>query len=133
MASLVSRLVGADVTAIATVIAWTIASLSVWTVTRIMRSFFDTLLRRPKRWFTLYVFATAIGVGSGATILYMLAETWSPLSQAPGRPASGVLFVSALVGTLIALAAGVVISATEKHEPEEERAPSMAARRMPVR
>jgi len=41
--------------------------------------------------------------------------------------------VSALVGALIALAAGVVISATEKPELAEERAPSMAARRVPVR
>ena len=130
---LVSRISAADVTAIATVLAWTIAALTVWTLTRILRTFFDTLLRRPKRWFTLYVFATAVGVGSGATILYMLAETWSPLALAPGRPAGGLLFVSALVGALIALAAGVVISATEKPELAEERAPSMAARRVPVR
>ncbi len=102
---LVSRISAADVTAIATVLAWTIAALT----------------------------ATAVGVGSGATILYMLAETWSPLALAPGRPAGGLLFVSALVGALIALAAGVVISATEKPELAEERAPSMAARRVPVR
>ena len=133
MLGLVSRISTADVTAIATVLSWTIAALMVWTLTRLLRTFFDTLLRRPKRWFTLYVFATAVAVGSGALILYMLAESWSPLSQAPGRPASGVLFVSAMVGTLLALAAGVVISATEKPELEEERTPSMAARRMPVR
>src|SRR5947199_8545041 len=134
MSGLVSRLATATLeTWIATVLAWTIAALTVWTVTRLLRTFFDTLLRRPKRWFTLYVFATAVGVGSGATILYMLAETWSPLALAPGRPAGGLLFVSALVGALIALAAGVVISATEKPELAEERAPSMAARRVPVR
>src|SRR5213594_4548565 len=122
MAGLVSRLATATLeTWIATVLAWTIAALTVWTVTRLLRTFFDTLLRRPKRWFTLYVFATAVGVGSGATILYMLAETWSPLALAPGRPAGGLLFVSALVGALIALAAGVVISATEKPELAEER------------
>src|SRR2546426_339033 len=129
---LVSRISAADVTAIATVLAWTIAALTVWTLTRILRTFFDTLLRRPKRWFTLYEFATAVGVGSGATILYMLAETWSPLALAPGRPAGGLLFVSALVGALIALAAGVVISAAEKPELPQERAAPVGARGGPA-
>src|SRR5438132_910156 len=87
---LVSRISAADVTAIATVLAWTIAALTVWTLTRILRTFFDTLLRRPKRWFTLHVFATAVGVGSGSTIVYMLAEAWSPLALAAGRPAGGL-------------------------------------------
>src|SRR5581483_3029559 len=54
LAGLVSRLVGADVTAIATVLAWTAAALVVWSVTRVLRTFFDTLLRRPTRWFALY-------------------------------------------------------------------------------
>jgi hypothetical protein len=133
MFGLVSRVSAADVTSIATVLAWTIAALTVWTLGRLLRTFFDTLLRRPTRWFTLYVFATAVGVASGAAILYMLAETWSPLSQAAGRPTAGVLFLSAMVGAILALAAGVVINSTEKPEPDEERAPSMAGRRMPVR
>ena len=42
-----SRLVAADVAALATVIAWTIAGLTVWSVTRMLRTFFDTLLRKP--------------------------------------------------------------------------------------
>src|SRR5207247_995751 len=47
MAGLVSRLATATLeTWIATVLAWTIAGLTVWTVTRILRTFFDTLLRR---------------------------------------------------------------------------------------
>jgi len=130
---LISRLVGADVTAIATVLAWTIAALVVWSVTRVLRTFFDTLLRRPKRWFALYVFAQALGVLSGASVLYLLFVTWGPLVHAPGRTADGVLLVSALVGAVLATAAGVVLSATQRQEPSDEHAPSMAARRLPVR
>jgi hypothetical protein len=134
MTGLVSRLAGATLeTWIATVLAWTIAALTVWTVTRLLRTFFDTLLRRPSRWFALYVFAAGAGVAAGAIILYMLAETWGPLANAPARQATGQLLVSAFVGTLLALAAGVVISATEKPEPEQEVAPPLAARRLPVR
>jgi tRNA A-37 threonylcarbamoyl transferase component Bud32 len=134
MTGLVSRLAGATLeTWIATVLSWTIAALTVWTVTRLLRTFFDTLLRRPKRWFSLYVFAAGAGVAAGAIILFMLAETWGPLALAPARPASGVLLVSAFFGTLLALASGVVISATERPEPEQEIAPPLAARRLPVR
>jgi len=132
-AALVSRVVGADVTALATVIAWTVAALTVWSVTRMLRSFFDTLLRRPKRWFSLYVFAQAVGVASGAIILFLLFITWGPLDNAAGRPADGVLFVSAMVGVAFGTALGVVIGATQRPEPEEEPAPSVAARRLPVR
>src|SRR5207247_9475912 len=54
MAGLVSRLATATLeTWIATVLAWTIAGLTVWAVTRILRTFFDTLLRRPQRVFAL--------------------------------------------------------------------------------
>ena len=132
-AALVSRVVGADVTALATVIAWTVAALTVWSVTRLLRTFFDTLLRRPKRWFSLYVAAQAVGVVSGAIILFLLFITWGPLENAAGRPAEGVLFASAFVGVAFATACGVVIGATQRPEPEEEPAPSVAARRLPVR
>jgi tRNA A-37 threonylcarbamoyl transferase component Bud32 len=133
LAALVSRLVSADVAALATVIAWTIAALTVWSVTRLLRTFFDTLLRRPKRWFSLYVFAHAVGVVSGATILFLLFVTWGPLENAAGRPAENVLLVSAFVGVAFAVACGVVIGATQRPEPEDEPAPSVAARRLPVR
>jgi tRNA A-37 threonylcarbamoyl transferase component Bud32 len=132
-AALVSRLVGADVAALATVIAWTIAALTVWSVTRLLRTFFDTLLRRPQRWFSLYVAAHAVGVLAGAIILFLLFITWGPLENAPGRPAEGVLAASAFVGVAFALACGVVIGATQRPEPEDEAAPSVAARRLPVR
>ncbi|HKY49668.1 MAG TPA: serine/threonine-protein kinase [Candidatus Limnocylindria bacterium] len=132
-AALVSRVVGADVAALATVIAWTIAALTVWSVTRLLRSFFDTLLRRPQRWFSLFLFAQAVGVVSGAVILFLLFITWGPLDNAAGRPADGVLFVAAMVGVAFATALGVVIGATQRPEPEEEQAPAMAARRLPVR
>src|SRR5881628_906777 len=63
MAGLVSWLATATLeTWIATVLAWTLAALTVWTVTRLLRTFFDTLLRRPKRWFSLYVLAAGAGV-----------------------------------------------------------------------
>jgi tRNA A-37 threonylcarbamoyl transferase component Bud32 len=133
MAALVSRLVGADVAALATVIAWTIAGLMVWSVTRMLRTFFDTLLRRPQRWFSLYVAAQFAGVMSGAAILYLLFLTWGPLDNAPGRPADSVLLVSAMVGVAFATALGVVIGASHRPEPEEEPTPSVAARRLPVR
>jgi tRNA A-37 threonylcarbamoyl transferase component Bud32 len=132
-AAFVSRIVGADVAALATVIAWTIAALTVWSVTRLLRTFFDTLLRRPKRWFSLYVAAHAIGVASGAIILFLLFMTWGPLENAAGRPAENVLAVSAFVGLAFALACGVVIGATQRPETEEEPAPSVAGRRLPVR
>ncbi|HEV8229153.1 MAG TPA: serine/threonine-protein kinase [Candidatus Limnocylindria bacterium] len=133
IASLVSRLVGADVAAIATVIAWTVASLAVWSVTRVLRTTFDTLLRRPQRWFALYVFAQVIGAVAGASILFLLFVTWGPLDHAPGRPADNVLVIAALVGAAVSTAAGVLISATQRPEPDEGPAPSVAARRLPVR
>ena len=132
-AAFVSRLVGADVAALATVIAWTVAALTVWSVTRLLRTFMDTLLRRPKRWFSLYVAAHAVGVTSGAIILFLLFMTWSPLENAAGRPAENVLAVSAFVGLAFALACGVVIGATQRPETEDEPAPSVSARRLPVR
>ena len=123
-----SRFSGADVTAIATIIAWVVAALVVWTATRLLRSLFDTILRRPKRWFGLYVFATSIGVFAGAAVLYMLFVTWMPLASSPGRPADGLLFVSALTGALLAIAMGVVVSATERPEEQAEVSPAMAGR-----
>ncbi len=134
MSGLVSRLAGATLeTWLATVLAWTMAALTVWTITRLLRTFFDALLRRPKRWFALYVLAAGAGVTGGAAILYMLAVTLTALDNAPGRPANGVLFLAALTGAILALAAGIIISASEQPEPEEEGSIPMAARRMPVR
>lgn len=133
MIAFVSRLVSADVAALATVIAWTIAALTVWSVTRMLRTFFDTLLRRPQRWFSMYVAAQFAGVMAGAGILYLLFVTWGPLDRAAGRPADSVLLVSALVGVAFATACGVVIGATQRPEIEEEAAPPVAARRLPVR
>jgi tRNA A-37 threonylcarbamoyl transferase component Bud32 len=133
VAALVSRIASADVAAIASVMAWTIAALVVWSVTRVLRTFFDTLLRRSGRWFALYVFAQSVGTIAGASILFMLYITWSPLANAPGRPAEGVLLVSAFVGAVLSTAAGVVIAATQPQERVDEAAPSVAARRIPVR
>jgi hypothetical protein len=134
MSGLVSRLAGATLeTWIATVLAWTIAALTVWTVTRLLRTFFDTLLRRPKRWFALYVFAAAAGVVAGAAILYMQAVTLSMLDNAPARPTDQVLLLSAITGAILALAAGVVISATEQPAPEQQESIPLSARRLPVR
>jgi hypothetical protein len=134
MADLVSALATATLeTWIATVLAWTIAALTVWTVTRLLRTFFDTLLRRPKRWFALYVMAAGAGIAGGALILYMLAVTLSMLANAPDRPTSGVLLLSAITGAILALALGIIIGATEKPEPEAQPSLSLAARRLPVR
>jgi hypothetical protein len=134
MAGLVSRLATATLeTWIATVLAWTIAALTVWTVTRLLRTFFDTLLRRPKRWFSLYVMAAGAGLVAGAGILYMLSVSLSMLDNAPDRPANGVLLLSALTGAILALALSIIIGATEKPEPEAAESISLSARRLPVR
>ena len=128
-----SRFSGADVTALATIIAWVVAALVVWTATRLLRSLFSTILRRPKRWFGLFVFATTIGVLAGAAVLYMLFVTWMPLAGSPGRLADGLLFVSAVTGALLAIAMGVVVNATERPEEPDEPLPAMAGRHSPVR
>ena len=133
MVGIVSRVSGADVTWIGTIIAWVVAALVVWTVTRLLRSFFDTVLRRSKRWFTLYVFAATSGVVAGAAVLYMLFVTWAPLAASPGRPADGILFVAGLVGAIMAVAVSVVISATEQPEPDDKPLPAMAGRHVAVR
>jgi tRNA A-37 threonylcarbamoyl transferase component Bud32 len=133
MTGIVSRVSSADVTWIGTIMAWVVASLVVWTVTRLLRSLFDSVLRRPKRWFALYVFATAFGVTAGAAVLYMLFVSWAPLANSPGRPADGILFVAAFVGATLAVATSVVISATERPEAHDEPAPAMAGRHAVVR
>jgi tRNA A-37 threonylcarbamoyl transferase component Bud32 len=133
MTGMVSRVSTADVTWIGTIMAWVVASLVVWTVTRLLRSFFDALLHPAKRWFTLYVFATALGITAGAAVLYMLFVTWAPLASSPGRPADGILFVAALVGATLAIAASVVISATEPPQSVDEPLPAMAGRHAVVR
>lgn len=131
MANLISRISAADVTALANVLAWIVAALVVWTVTRLLRSLFGAILRR-RAWFTLYVFATALGVAGGAMLLYMLFVTVAPLARAPGRIADDVLFLSAVTGALLALAAGVVIGATEPtHTPEAHS--TSAAGGQPIR
>jgi ABC-type Fe3+-siderophore transport system permease subunit len=80
------------------------------------------------------VFAQAIGIAAGASLLYMLFVTWGPLARAAGRPAEGVLLVSAFVGAVIATAVSVVISATQKTEAVEEATHvSLAGRRVSVR
>ena len=133
MAGMASRLSAADVPWIGTILAWVVAALVVWTTTRLLRSTFDTLLRRPKRWFTLYVFATAVGMTAGAAVLYMLFVAWPPLAFSPGRPADGPLFLAAITGAILATAASVVVSATERAEPDEEPLPAMAGRHLSVR
>ena len=128
LAALVSRVVGSDVAAIATVLAWIISALAVWAVTRMLRSFFDTLLR-SHGWFALYVFAQAVGTIAGASILFMLFVTWGPLSKAAARPAENVLLLSAFVCAMVATAASVVISATTRPEVIEEHSPMVSGRR----
>jgi hypothetical protein len=133
MTGILSRIGTADVTWIGTIVAWVVASLVVWTVTRLLRSFFDTLLSRPKKWFALFVFAVALGITTGGSVLYMLFVTWAPLAASAGRPAEGLLFVSAFVGVTLAIATSVVIGSTERTEPDEEPLPAMAGRHVAVR
>lgn len=128
MTGLVSRVSSADVTWIGTIIAWVLTALVVWTASRLLRGLFGALLRRPKRWFALYVFATTIGIAAGASVLYMIFVTWAPLAISPKRPSDGILLVAAFVGATLAVAASVVISATERPAPDDEPAPAMAGR-----
>lgn len=135
LGALVSRIGSADVTALANVLAWIVAALVVWAITRILRASLDTILRR-RAWFALYVFATALGVCAGAALLYMLYLAATPLSAAPGRTADGVLLLSAITGALLAIAIGVVISATEPHDVDAHEATILAGLgggRLPVR
>lgn len=134
LAALVSRLVGADVAAIATVFAWVIGALAVWSVTRVLRSFFATAISRTSGWFALYLFALAAGIAAGASILFLLFVTWGPLAKAAGRPAEGGLLAAAFVGAVLATAVSVIIGATQKMEPmEDNTSVSLAGRRSPVR
>ena len=127
---LVSRVSGADVALSATVLAWSAAALTVWSVTRVLRTFFDALLRRRTAWFGLYVFATAAGVGAGAALLYLVFATWSPLVRAAGRPGEDALLASAVGGALVALAIRVVIAAVERREPESDPLPPLGGGRI---
>ena len=116
VSDLISRVSGADVALAATVFSWSAAALMVWSVTRILRSLFDSLLRRRASWFALYVFAVGSGVASGAAFLYLVFATWSPLVRGVDRPADETLFASAVGGAAVALAVGVVIAAIEQRE-----------------
>ncbi len=134
MRTLASRVATADLAAIATILSWVMAALVVWTVTRLLRGLFDTVFR-GQRWFAAYVFAAAVGVAAGATLLYMLFVTWGPLATSHDQPADTVLLLSAVVGAIVALGLGVVVSATESpgaDDADEEPIP-VAARRIPVR
>jgi hypothetical protein len=116
------------------VFGWVIAALAVWSVTRVLRSFFATVISRTSGWFALYVFALAAGVAAGASILFLVFVTWGPLAKAAGRPAEGGLLVAAFVGAVLATAVSVVIGATQKPEPiEDSTSVSLAGRRSPVR
>ena len=130
--ALSSRLAGAEITTLAgTVAAWILAATMVWVVTRLFRMVIDTAFR-PKRWFALYMLATALGVFAGALLLYGTFVTWSALARAPDQLADRVLFFSAMTGALLALAATGLIGATRPLEPvSEDIAP--VAQGVPVR
>lgn len=119
MGMLLSRLAGADLAAIATVLAWAIAGLVVWTVTRLLRGAADTLLG-PRRSFALYLSSTAMGIGAGAAVLYMLFASWAPLALGMGRHSDGVLLSAAVVGAAIALPLAVILAATAPLEADDE-------------
>lgn len=123
---LASRVSGADIALIATVLSWAAAALTVWALTRVLRTAFDALLRRRAPWFALYVFATGAGAAAGGLLLYLLFVTWSPLVRTPGRPADELLLAWAIGGAIIALAVGVVIAAVERREPEPQGEPLIA-------
>lgn len=117
LVALVSRLAGAELTAtIGTIAAWVLTAAMVWTVARVFRLAVDTLFR-PRRWFSLYVLASVLGILAGALLLYAMFVTWDPLAEAPERIADSVLFLSALMGAVVAMAAAVIIGAAQPIEP----------------
>jgi len=119
LGTFVSRVVTADLAAIATILSWSGAALLAWAVMRLLRGLAETIFgTRPA--FAPHVFATTAGVAAGAAFLYMLFVTWSPLANAPGRVADAVLFVSAALGAALALALAVVLAATRSGEADEE-------------
>jgi hypothetical protein len=75
---------------------------------------------RVHRWFAVYIFATALGIFAGATLLYGLFAQWRPLANSPEATADDVLFVSSMVGAFISLAIAVVLGATRPLEPVSE-------------
>lgn len=88
----------------------------VWTVARVFRLAVDMLFR-PRRWFSLYVLASVLGILAGALLLYAMFVTWDPLAEAPQRFADSVLFLSVLVGSVFAIAAAVIVGAAQPIEP----------------
>ncbi len=116
----VSRISGADIIAtLGTIGAWVLAATVVWAITRVLRMGVDAFFK-SRRWFAVYLVATAVGVFAGAFVLFFFFSAWRPLANSPEATSDGVLFVTAIVGAFMALAATVVIGATRPLEPVSE-------------
>ena len=117
---LISRAAGADITAtVGTVAAWVLAATMVWVVARLLRLAVDSIFR-THRWFSVYIFATALGIFAGALLLVGLFAAWRPLANSPEATADSVLFVTAMAGAFMSLAITVVLGATRPIEPVSE-------------
>ena len=103
-----------------------------WAATKVVRGTFTTVLRRRAP-FALYVLGTSVGVSAGAVVLYLAFTVAGPLANAPGRIADNILFLSALTGAVLALAAAVVISAIAPPEETPDESPPPVTARVPAR
>jgi hypothetical protein len=73
-----------------------------------------------KRWFSVYLLATALGTFLAASLLFALFSTWRPLSQSAEPVSDSVLFIAAMVGAIFSLTISVIIGATRPIDSQSE-------------
>jgi tRNA A-37 threonylcarbamoyl transferase component Bud32 len=117
---LASRASGADQQAMmGTIAAWVLAGAMVWVITRLCRQVMDSAFG-AKRWFAVYLLATALGTFLAASLLFALFSTWRPLANSTDAVSDSVLFISAMVGAIFALTVSVIIGATKPIDSQSE-------------
>ena len=117
---LASRATGADQQAmLGTIAAWVLAGAMVWVITRLIRQVMDSAFG-AKRWFSVYLLATALGTFLAASLLFALFSTWRPLSQSAEPVSDSVLFIAAMVGAIFSLTISVIIGATRPIDSQSE-------------
>ncbi|OLC52495.1 MAG: hypothetical protein AUH85_16865 [Chloroflexi bacterium 13_1_40CM_4_68_4] len=110
---LASRAAGADLQAMmGTIAAWVLAGAMVWVITRLFRQVMDSAFG-AKRWFAVYLLATALGTFIAASLLFAFFSTWRPLATSSEAVSDSVLFISAMVGAIFSLTVSVIIGATK--------------------
>ena len=115
-----SRAAGADQQAmLGTIAVWVLAGAMVWVTTRLIRQVMDSAFG-AKRWFSVYLLATALGTFLAASLLFALFSTWRPLANSTEAVSDSVLFISAMVGAIFSLTISVIIGATKPIDSQSE-------------